>query len=288
MNVLLTGASGFVGRNLGMALTTAGHIVRPVSRRHGADLTKMLSPTDWLAQLDGIDAVINAVGIIGQTRSQRFDVLHTLAPTALFRACEQVGVRRVVQISAIGADDTAFSTYHLSKRDADEALLRLDVDGFVMRPSLIYGLDGTSAALFLRLSALPLIPVLETGQQRLQPVHISDVVATVLRALDGPLPERTMDVVGPQTFTFADWMQTLRSAQGLPAGRLLHVPYRLALAMCRLGQLLTPLAVPDNVRMLRNGYLADSRVIELFLGRPLLRPEPYLQFEDAAILWRST
>jgi uncharacterized protein YbjT (DUF2867 family) len=286
MNVLLTGATGFVGRNLSMMLTAHGHAVSPVSRRHGFDMTRMLSPADWHPHLAGIDAVVNAAGIIGESRSQRFDLLHTRAPMALFGACEQTGVRRVVQVSALGADDTAFSTYHLSKRAADETLQQLDVDGMVLRPSLIYGRGGTSAALFLRLAALPLIPVLEAGEQQLQPVHISDVVETVLRALTGVALRQPLNVVGPRTLSFADWMQTLRAAQGLPRGRVLHVPYRVALAIFRLVRPIHPLVSPDNLRMLRQGYHADGRDVERFLGRPLLRPEPRLQFEDAAILRR--
>lgn len=286
MRILLTGANGFVGRNLAMALKTHGHDLRPVSRRQGLDLCRLLSPTDWLPLLEGVDAVVNAAGIIGETRTQRFELLHTRAPVALFEACRQAGVRRVVQVSAVGADDTAFSAYHLSKRAADAALLQLDLDSAVLRPSLIYGRGGTSAALFMRLAALPLIPVLEAGEQELQPVHISDVVSTILHALSGPALRRALDIAGPMSISFADWMQTLRTAQGLPRGRLLHVPYSLASALFRLLQPLHPMAAPDNLRMLRHRYRADGRAVEQFLGRPLLPPEPCLQFEDASILWR--
>lgn len=286
MNILLTGASGFVGRNLCAALNAAGHRVHPADRRHGIDMTRMLQPADWHPHLENIDAVINTVGIIGQTRRQRFDVLHTQAPIALFRACEQAGVRRVVQVSALGADESALSAFHLSKRAADEALLHMALEGSVVRPALIYGRGGTSAALFLRLAALPRIPVLEDGQQQLQPVHISDVVATILCALSVTPVTRVIDVVGPDTLSFADWMQTLRTAQGLPPGRLLQVPYRLALAACHLGRATHPLAEPANLRMLRRGCTADGRIVQNLLGRPLRRPEPGLQFEDASILWR--
>ena len=97
------GASGFVGATWRWRWTAQGHVVRSVSRRHGIDMSRMLSPADWLPHLDAIDAVVNAVGIIGETRHQRFDLLHTRAPVALFGACRQAGVRRVVQISALGA-----------------------------------------------------------------------------------------------------------------------------------------------------------------------------------------
>lgn len=287
MNILLTGASGFLGANLAMIMRSRGHVVRPVSRRHGVDMRALLSPADWLLHLRDIDAVVNAAGIIGSRGPQDFDRLHTRSPVALFRACEQAGVRRVIQISALGADAAAVSDFQLSKRAADEVLPGLDVQGCVVRPSLVYGRGGRSAAMFLRLSALPWIPVVDEGLQLLQPVHVSDVVATVMQALAVPQVPRAIDVVGPRTLTYADWMQVLRAAQGMPRGRLMSVPCRLAELACRLLQRLTPLASPDNLRMLCAVRPADARAVEEFLGRPLLVPHPCLQFEDASVLWRS-
>jgi uncharacterized protein YbjT (DUF2867 family) len=184
MNILLAGASGFIGANLSRALAAAGHRVRPISRRHGVDFGNMTRRADWQPHLDGIDVAINCVGIIGETRVQTFSTLHAEAPIALFDACVEAGVRRVIQVSALGADATAFSAYHLSKRAADDHLRGLDLDWFVLRPSLIYGRGGGSAALFMRLARLPRVPVIGDGLQSLQPIHIGEVVATVLRCLD--------------------------------------------------------------------------------------------------------
>lgn len=128
MNILVTGAGGFLGRHIAGALGKVGHKVLPVSRRHGVDFSRM-------------------------------------------QACATAKVRKVVQMSALGADDTAFSAYHLSKRAADDCLRGLDVDGLVLRPSLVYGPGGQSAALFMRVAAWPLIPVLGDGQQMRQPVR---------------------------------------------------------------------------------------------------------------------
>lgn len=282
MNILLAGASGFIGRNILVALGAAGHRVKPVSRSHGIDFRDMQAPADWLPHLEGIDAVINGVGIIGERGGQRFEPLHTLAPAALFRACAQAGVRRVLQISALGADATAFSAYHLSKRDADDCLRSLDLDWFVLRPSLIYGRGGKSADLFMRLATLPLIPVIGDGLQELQPVHISDVVATVLQSLTATRTRQTLDIVGKETITFAEWLQWMRRAQDLPRARVLHVPFALAMAGVRLGRYFDPMLQPENLRMLQAGYWADVQPLVEFLGRMPLTVETRLFFSDVA------
>ena len=280
MKVLLTGASGFIGRNIAAALTDAGHQVKPASRRHGVDFCRMQAPEDWLPHLQGVDAVINSVGIIGESGAQRFAPLHALAPAALFRACSRAGVRRVIQISALGADETAFSAYHLSKRTADDCLRSLDLDWFVLRPALIYGRGGTSAEFFMRLAALPLIPVIGNGQQALQPVHISDVVATVLHGLASPEARTTLDIVGSETIAFAEWLQWLRRAQGLPRTRLLHVPFGVAMLLALLARNFNPLLQPENLRMLQTGYQADVQPLAQFLGRMPLAVEASLFFSD--------
>jgi len=280
VNILLTGANGFIGRNITSALAAAGHQVVPASRSSGIDFSRMRTPADWLPHLERVDAVINSVGIIGESGRQRFRPLHTLAPSALFRACAEAGVRRVLQISALGADETAFSAYHLSKRAADDCLRSLDLDWFVLRPSLIYGHGGKSADLFMRLARLPLIPVIGDGQQALQPVHISDVVATVMRSLTASEARQTLDIVGSETIVFAKWLQAMRQAQGLQRTGLIHIPWPLAMALSRIGRHLNPLLQPENLHMLQTGYRADPQPLIRFLGRLPLVAEAPLFFSD--------
>ncbi|MDD4911048.1 MAG: complex I NDUFA9 subunit family protein [Sideroxydans sp.] len=288
MNILLIGATGFIGRNIASALAATGHQVTPMSRQNGIDFSSMTTPSHWLPHLKGIDAVINCVGIIGETASQRFETLHTLAPSALFRACREAGVRRVLQISALGADKTAFSAYHLSKRAADDYLRSLDLDWFVLRPSLIYGKGGKSAELFIRLARLPLLTVVGDGSQKLQPVHISDVVATVLQCLTSREVKRTLDILGTETFTFTEWLQWMRRAQGLQPARVIRIPFGLAMLTARLASPLSPMLRPENLRMLQTGYWADVKPLVDFLGRKPLPVEPHLFFSNVDTIRRAS
>lgn len=284
MNILLAGADGFLGCHVARMLVEEGHRVVPVSRRHGVDFARMRLPADWRGWLAGVDAVINCVGIIGETRSQKFAALHTQAPCALFRACAEAGVRRVVQVSALGADGQAFSAYHLSKCAVDDCLRGLNLDWFVLRPSLVYGPGGHSSALFMRLAAAPVIPVIGDGRQVVQPVHVSDVVAAVVHCLGSRAPCQTLDVVGPQCFTFEEWLQTMRQAQGKPHGRVLRVPMGLVRHAAQWLRHVWPMAQPDNLRMLAQGYRADPAPLSRFLGRAPRAVQPALFLSATAPL----
>lgn len=140
MDILLTGCSGFIGGHIRHRLEKLGHHISCADRQHGVDFNRMTRPEDWLALTRDKDAVINSVGIIVETGGNRFEILHHQAPAALFRAAADSGVSRIVQISALGADDdAAFTPYQLTKKAADDALRNLDVPSFILRPSLVIG-----------------------------------------------------------------------------------------------------------------------------------------------------
>lgn len=267
MKVLVAGASGFIGSQVAAALRAADHTVVAADRRHGVDFNEMRASADWLPLLEGAEAAVNCVGIIGERRHQRFAVLHREAPAALFRACVEAGVGRVVQISALGADERGFTQYQRTKLAADDVLRSLPLEWFVLRPSLVYGTGGASTAMFKRLAALPVIPLIGGGGQRVQPVHIDDLVAAVLRALSAEPACRTIDIVGPEAMTFEEWLQRLRASAGKSAAATLSVPLALMTTVARLARRVTPVLHPDNFAMLERGSTADVQPFARFLGR---------------------
>ncbi len=268
MHVLITGASGFIGSHLTEALLRHGHRLTVVTRnlhtlanRHSdtraltIDFCQARQPEDWLGRLQGADVVINAVGIIREKGNQTFRALHEQAPIALFRACEMAGVKRVIQISALGADDQATSRYHLSKKAADDFLASSALEWSILRPSIVYGPGARSMAFFKALAALPVTPLVSQGEQKIQPIHVADLAAAVLHCLTplGPTKAR-IDLVGPDPISFRTLMQRLRHWLGLGPLRPLAVPYGLALPAAKLGGFLgdAPTSA-ETVRMLQRG-----------------------------------
>ena len=297
MVVFLTGASGFIGQHLAPALRSAGHrVIAGVHRRDAegdavpVDFTQDFDPATWRPRLEGVDAIINAVGILRERGAATFDALHLRAPRALFAAALEMGVGRIVQISALGADEDAASGYHTSKRRADEFLSSLPLSSVIVQPSLVYGRGGASARLFDTLASLPLIPLPGGGRQRIQPVHVDDLAAVIVALLD---VERwrvgRLAIVGPAPTTVREYLSTLQRAMGLPPARVLPVPPSLVDIGARVGDRL-PDAPFDRatLAMLERGSTASPLAMRTILGREPLAPWQFIhRGERAAIAARA-
>lgn len=266
MRVLILGARGFIGAALTGAFAAAGHTVvkgvrQPVAPDEIAiDYASENDSADWRACIAGIDVVINAVGIIVETDTQRFDAIHTAAPVALFDACAKAGAQapRVIQISALGAD-RGDSSYFLSKRAADEALMRLALDWQILRPALVFGDDGQSARLFLSLASLPLLPLPAGGHQPLQPVHIDDLTAAALLLADPATPaKQCIELAGPAPLTLRNLLGAYRRALSLPPTGQFTIPAPLMTIAATVAERIPgALFNRENWRMLQAGNTAD-------------------------------
>jgi uncharacterized protein YbjT (DUF2867 family) len=277
MNVLLTGGSGFVGSHLARALRAADYVVietrRDVDGRTAAvraDFTRDLTVRDWLPKLVGIDAVINAVGIVREHGSQTFENIHKRAPQALFTACVAAGVRRVVQISALGAD-RGMTRYFLSKRAADDYLATLPLEWTIVRPALVFGPGASSARLFTKLAQLPVVPLPGRGEQRVQPLHIDDLTEALVHLLaDASTHRARVELVGPQSFSLRELLVGLRTTGRMNPPRFLSVPMPFMRVAANVAAL-RPISPLDNeiLALLESGMRGDPATIRHLLGRPL-------------------
>lgn len=286
MRILLTGASGFIGQHLLQALLAEGHHVVCAARRPAtstdprltyiqADFANDTDKSTWLARIDGIDAVINAVGIFREHGRQSFARLHREAPRALFAACaESHHVQVVVQLSALGADRDADTPYHQSKRDADDYLASLPLRSWIVQPSLVYGRDGASARLFRTLASMPLTARFGRRDQLVQPIHIDDLVTAITGLLKHRLPmapeagtSMRVPLVGPQAMPFTDYLGMLRRNMGMGPQRVVTLPGPLARLAAGIGGLLPgSLLSRDALRMLDRDSTADVTPTAILLG----------------------
>jgi uncharacterized protein YbjT (DUF2867 family) len=260
LKVLVLGAGGFIGGHAAAALHAAGHQV--VAGK--LDFERALKPENWLPSVQGMDAVVNAVGIIRESGGRTFNALHYAAPRALFDACALAGVRRILQVSALGADESARSRFHRTKRGADDYLVSLDLDWAIVQPSVVYGEGGASARLLTLLAALPLTPLPGDGRQRLQPVHIDDLTEAIVKLVGVPTKVK-LHAVGPREITLREWLHLLRAQMDLGQPRFVRIPLALVPAE------------RETLQMLERGNTASPATITQLLRRPPRDPKDFVK-----------
>lgn len=238
MRVLVTGGYGFIGANIVAALVASGHEVVCAVRRArmdsrfpglqaiACDMNTDVHIDDWLSRLDGIDAVVNAAGILREGKTASFINVHERSPLALFGACARRGIRHVVQISALGHPDDG--EFIASKHRCDEAMQSLDASYIVMRPSLVYSARGSygGTSLLRALSALPfVVPLPGAGMQSVQPIAAEDVGIAVVASLNRPgKVHEVLELVGPDIMPLREYLLAWRRWLGFAPPLLLRTP----------------------------------------------------------------
>jgi NADH dehydrogenase len=294
MEVLVTGGTGFVGREVVRQLHAAGHRVRllvrqpgaPVARQmatvHGAQLCPgdVLEPASLPPALAGAEAVIHLVGIISEVGRNTFENAHTLATQNVVTAAKSAGGVRYVQMSALGTRPDAASRYNQTKWAAEEAVRASGLAWTIFRPSLIYGPEDHFVNLFARMSRWsPVLPVMGSGRGLLQPVSVTATAQCFVRALtESASVGRTLDVCGPDRLSFVELLRTVLAVLGRRR-RLVHIPLPLARLQARVLEFVFPRllgrAAPlnrDQLLMLQEDNIGDPAPVCALLG---LQLEPF-------------
>ena len=237
MRVLVTGATGLIGRSLCARLMAEGHEVVAVSRRPVSfatrsavrDMETATRPEDWMPVVSGVEAVVNCAGVLQDGPREDTHKVHHAGAEALFEGCARTGVRRVIHFSAIGVDREQPSLFSATKLAGDEALMARDLDWVILRPSVVLGRPVFGASALMRgLAALPVLPSMP-GTAKLQVVRLEDVIGTVLFFLDPSAPSRlTLELAGPDALSMDEVVALYRAWLGWTPARRYVLPHWLA------------------------------------------------------------
>lgn len=288
MNILICGATGFVGRHLTHALTQAGHqITRAIrtpktSSDIKVDFLQDTTINHWLSRLEDIDVVINAVGVLRNSKKTPMQQLHTETPVALFQACQQAGVKAIVHISALGVDSGVDVPYFSTRLKTEQALAQIDIPSLCLRPSVIYGEDGESAMMFRQMAKLPIQALPLGGIQTLQPVHIDDICDAVLNWLNqSSTGKQTIAAVGAEATTMRGMLDSYRQQLVHKNSLPIAIPRFAVKIMATLGDFIpsSPLC-SDTYAMMAAGNTAEARAFSQLLGRTPLSYQHFIQHKN--------
>ena len=228
MRVALIGGTGFVGSYLVDALADAGHeirlLVRPGSEhkvRKGAQtVAGDVSSTAALQDtLEGCDAVIYCVGLLREfpRRGITFETTQYQGVVDTVAAAKKVGVNRLLLMSAIGVKDPG-TKYQSTKRRAEVHALESGLDVTVLRPSVIFGDPRGTMEFATQLNrdmVRPPLPAVNFGGVRMSPVHVEDVAAAFVAALeDRGTIGKTLELAGPEILGWGDMVRRIAAATG--------------------------------------------------------------------------
>jgi uncharacterized protein YbjT (DUF2867 family) len=275
MDLLIIGGTGFVGRAVCAELIErsgggGGRLTVPSRQPQRAKALQMLPTVELLgadvhddAQLArlvaGRDAVINLVGIL-HGREADFQRAHVELPNRIAHACRQAGVRRLVHVSALGAQAGAPSMYLRSKAAGEAVLQTSGLDVTLLRPSVMFGAEDRFMNLFAGLQrVLPVLP-LGSGDARFQPVWVRDVAAAVVQALArAAAGVRSYECAGPTVFTLEQLVRLAGRWSGHPRP-VIALPDGLARLQAGLMEWLpgTPLMSRDNLDSMKVPNVANE------------------------------
>lgn len=267
MIVLVTGASGFVGRRVVERLEAGGHRVRPFSRATGGDVT---DPALVAAAVAGVDAIVHLVAILdGSTAA--FEAVNAGGTANLVAAAKEAGVRRFLHMSAAGVDErhAPATRYWRTKFAARRTVVESGLDWTVFEPSFVFARGAGAFREFEWLTRLPLIPVFGDGRYRHRPVWLGDVAEAFAVALERPQTiGRSYQLGGPESLSFDRLLDTISRLTGRRPRPKVHLPLTVALAQARvLAHLPPPLRVtPEQITMLVAGTECDLGPLRADLG----------------------
>jgi len=281
MKIFIAGGTGFVGGHVVRELLGRGHRLRLLVHRRGAACEEVEQvegdvsrPESFEQGIEGCGAVVNLVGIIREfpARGVTFERLHVQATANLLAAAEKAGIRRYVQMSALGTRPNAVSRYHRTKFRAEELVRNSGLEWTILRPSLIFGpQDAFTTMLARQLRLAPALPVIGSGLYRLQPIHAADVARCFALALEMPATiGRCYELCGSDRLTYVDVLDAIAAAMCRPAPLKPRLPLGAMKLIVQVMQAIPQFPITmDQLQMLLEENICDCSWKQTFGFEPI-------------------
>jgi len=277
--ILITGGSGFVGSEIRKALADRELrlLVRDPSSVRDAGAAELvrgdvLDPASLEPAMAGVDAVIHLVAIIEESGDKTFDLVIRQGSENVVTAARNAGVRRLVHMSALGAQPNPAYPYLNAKWGAEQAVRQSGLEWTIIRPSVIFGpRDGFVNVLAGLIRRAPIIPVVGSGESKFQPVAVGEVAAVYRAVLDDPTAiGQTYELGGGETYSYEEMLDVIAAQLGKRKPKL-HLPVGLMRTVVALSsplpKSLRPPVTKEQLNMLALDNCTDQSATAALIGR---------------------
>jgi len=220
----ILGGGGFIGRYLVRNLTKKNYrCIIPTRNSFQKGYLKTQAPPgaiefiDWCPvnfskikeAINNSDVVINLIGILYETRKQKFSNIHSDIPDIISKYCAESSVKKFIHVSAIGANSNSKSIYQKSKSEGEARSLNNFKNTVIIRPSVVCGTEDNFTNLFAKLSFMPVIPVVKINF-KFQPVLVTDVADAIMKVIEIKNNEgKIYELGGPKIITFGNMVKSI-------------------------------------------------------------------------------
>tara|TARA_B100001250_G_scaffold412161_1_gene442658 strand:+ start:866 stop:1825 length:960 start_codon:yes stop_codon:yes gene_type:complete len=268
----ILGGGGFIGRYIVRNLTKKNYrCIIPTRNAFQKGYLKTQAPPGAVEFIDfnsnnylkikeairSSDVVINLIGILYETRKNKFSSIHVDIPDVISKFCSETNVKKFIHISAIGANPESKSKYQQTKFQGELKALKNFKNTIIIRPSVVCGSEDKFTNLFAKLSFSPVIPVVNINY-KFQPILVTDVSNAILKAIETKSNEgKIYELGGPKVISFGEMVKSIlktinkkRSVINMPISiakiqsfflSLLPIPPVITKDQC------TILSEPDNI-----------------------------------------
>ena len=266
--IAVFGAGGFLGKHLMRQLTKLDYRVKVATRnpylRGYLKLlgnpgqielfkTNIFYPEDIKKVLKNCDFIINLVGILYETKKQKFNEIHSQFPYLLSNLCSELGIKNLIHISALGVREKHVSRYMQSKLQGEKNIQNTFRSSVILRPSVVFGPEDKFFNTFASIAQFsPILPLIGGGKTKFAPIYVGDVAKAIVKALElNNSKPKIYELGGPKNYSFKELMEILLSE--IKKKRfLLPVPFGLAKFQSYFLEMMpNPLLTPDYVEMLK-------------------------------------
>ena len=273
--IAIFGAGGFLGKRLMRELTILNYRVKVATRNPYLKgylkpmgnpgqieffKTNIFNLEDIKQVLKDCDLVINLVGILYETRKQKFNQIHAQFPYLLGNLCHESGIRNLVHVSALGVREKHISKYMQSKLQGEKNIKATFKPSVILRPSLIFGPGDKFFNTFASLAQFcPVLPLIGGGKTKFAPIYVGNVAKAIVKALELNNSEpKIYELGGPENYSFKELMEILLTE--IKKKRfLVPVPFGFAKFQSYFLQMMpNPLLTPDQVELLKHNNVVSG------------------------------
>jgi len=288
--IAIFGAGGFLGKHLMRQLTKLDYRVKVATRNPYLKgylkllgnpgqielfKTNIFNEDDVRKVLEGCEFVINLVGILHETKKQKFNQIHSQFPFMISNLCNEHDIKKLVHVSALGTKEKHDSKYMQSKFKGEKNIKENFKSSIILRPSIVFGPEDKFFNTFAALAQFsPILPLVGGGKTKFSPIYVGDVAKAIVKSLELNNSEpKIFELGGPANYSFRELMEILL-IEIKKKRFLVPVPFGFAKLQSYFLQMMpNPLLTPDQVELLKHNNIVSGDYPELkdlgIIGTPI-------------------